>query len=90
MGEVWGIGKRKFGRDWSRRIWLFDRLIWTVMSYGMEIWGWKEREELEEKYLRWVFGLDSRTPGYLIREEVERGKLRERGQKEEHGDLKKD
>jgi len=21
MGEVWGIGKRKFGRDWNRRIW---------------------------------------------------------------------
>lgn len=56
MGEVWGIGKRRFGRDW-RRIWLFDRLIWTVMSYGVEIWGWKEREKmerLEEKYLRWV------------------------------------
>lgn len=35
-------------------------------------------ERLEEKYLRWVFGLDSRTPGYLIREEVERDKLRER------------
>lgn len=24
-------GKR-FGKDWRRRIWLFDRLIWTVMS----------------------------------------------------------
>lgn len=51
------------------------------MSYGVEIWGWKEREEmerLEEKYLRWVFRLDSRTPGYLITEEVESGKLRER------------
>lgn len=20
MGEIWGIGKRKFGKDWSRRI----------------------------------------------------------------------
>jgi len=27
MGEVWGIGKRRFGRDWNRRIWLFDRLV---------------------------------------------------------------
>lgn len=30
----------------------------------------KEREEierLEERYLRWVFGLNSKTPAYLIR-----------------------
>ncbi|KYN12960.1 hypothetical protein ALC57_14859 [Trachymyrmex cornetzi] len=55
VGEVWGIGKRRFGKDWSRRIWLFDKLIWMVMSYGVEVWGWKERvevERLEERYLR--------------------------------------
>jgi len=81
MGEVWGIGRRKFGKDWSGRLWLFDRLIWTVLSYGVEIWGWKEREgieRLEERYMRWVMGLERRTPGYLIREEIKRGKLRER------------
>lgn len=39
VGEVWGIGKRRFGKDWNRRIWLFDRLVWTVMSYDVEIWG---------------------------------------------------
>jgi len=22
MGLVWGIGKRRFGKDWKRRIWL--------------------------------------------------------------------
>lgn len=21
LGQVWGIGKRRFGRDWSRRLW---------------------------------------------------------------------
>lgn len=30
MGQVWGIGKRRFGRDWGRRIWLFDRLVWVL------------------------------------------------------------
>lgn len=30
MGQVWGIGKRRFGKDWGRKIWLFDALIWTV------------------------------------------------------------
>jgi len=55
MGQVWGIGKRRFERNWGRRLWLFDRLVWTVMDYGVEIWGWKERvelERLEERYLR--------------------------------------
>jgi len=31
LGQIWGIGKR---RDWDRRLWLFDRLVWTVMGYG--------------------------------------------------------
>lgn len=37
MREVWGLGKRKFGKDWARRLWLFDRLVWSVVSYGAEI-----------------------------------------------------
>lgn len=44
MREVWGIGKRRFGKDWARRLWLFDRLVWTVMGYGVKIWdGRRER-----------------------------------------------
>ncbi|KYN20536.1 hypothetical protein ALC57_07111 [Trachymyrmex cornetzi] len=79
MGQVWGIGKRKFGKDWKRRVWLFDKLIWAMVSYGVEIWGWKEREaveSLQERYLRWVLGVERRTPGYLMREELQREKLR--------------
>ena len=79
MGQVWGIGKRRYGGDWGRRVWLFDRLVWTVMGYGVEIWGWKERdglEKLEERYLRWMLGLDGHTPGYMVREEIQRDKLR--------------
>jgi len=66
------------------------------MSYGVEIWGWKEREgmeRLEERYLKWIFGLDSKTPGYIVREEVKRNKLRERAGKrvgKRDGDLRKD
>jgi len=54
MGQVWGIGKRRFGKDWKRRIWLFDKLVWTVMGYGVEIWEWEQSEGmewLEERYL---------------------------------------
>lgn len=34
MRQVWGIGKRKFGEDWRKRICLFDKLVWTVVGYG--------------------------------------------------------
>ncbi|XP_077280504.1 uncharacterized protein LOC143907534 [Temnothorax americanus] len=81
LGQVWGIGKRRFGGDWGRRIWLFDKLIWTVISYGVEIWGWRERgeiERLQERYLRWVLGVERCIPGYMIREELQREKLRGR------------
>lgn len=58
---------------------MFDRLVWAVMSYGAEVWGWEKREEmerLEERYLKWVLGVDTRTLGYLVREELQREKLR--------------
>jgi len=51
------------------------------MGYGVEICGWEEREGMErlaERYLRWVLGVDRRTPGYLVREEFQREKLRGR------------
>jgi len=37
MGKIWGLGRRKFGGDWGRRLCMFDRLVWTVLSYGVEI-----------------------------------------------------
>lgn len=51
-----------------------------VVGYGVEIWGWKEREVevLQKRYLRWVIGVKKRAPGYLIREELQREKLRAR------------
>lgn len=42
MGQVWGLGKRRFGKDYGRRLWLFDKLVWTVLSWrdlGMEGMG---------------------------------------------------
>ncbi|EZA48221.1 hypothetical protein X777_14227 [Ooceraea biroi] len=57
------------------------RLVWSMVSYGVEVWGWKERKEVEkiqERYLRWVMGVERQTPGYLIREEVQRDLLKGR------------
>lgn len=39
------------------------------MSYGMEVWSWREGERIErmqERYLRWVLGMRWKTPGYII------------------------
>lgn len=35
-----------------------------------------DREKYKEIYIRWVLGLEYRTPGYLVREKSERDKLR--------------
>lgn len=47
MRRVWEVGKRRFQKDWKRRMWLFYRLVWSGMSYGIEIWGWRKREKIE-------------------------------------------
>ncbi|KAH0818454.1 hypothetical protein GEV33_004337 [Tenebrio molitor] len=46
IGAVWGIGERKFGHDFRRRIMMFDSLVKSVVMYGAEIWGWREQEGL--------------------------------------------
>lgn len=77
--QVWGIGKRRFGGDWEKRLWLCERLIGTVMEYGAEIWAWEERKEVEamqERWIRWTLGLDWCTPGYMVREELGKDKFR--------------
>ena len=78
MGHVWGIGKRRFKDDWRMRVWMFDGLVWSVLSYGVEIWGWKEHknvESLQERFLRWVMGVIWSCPGYMLREETGREKV---------------
>jgi len=27
MGQIWGIGKKRFRRNWKRRVWLYDTLV---------------------------------------------------------------
>lgn len=35
-------------------------------------------EKMKERYLKWVLGMDRRTREYLVREKLQRDKLRER------------
>src|SRR5699024_970791 len=77
--SVWSIGERKFGCNFKRRKMIFDSLIGSILMYGAEVWGWKEYEEVErvqEKYVRWVLGVDRHTPGYIVREECKVEKLK--------------
>lgn len=49
------IENRRFAGELGRKLWLFDRLIWSVISYGVEIWRWKEKEKIEkllDRYLK--------------------------------------
>jgi hypothetical protein len=79
VGCVWGIGERKSGGDFRRRMLMFESMIKSILMYGAEVWGWKEQEDVEkvqEKYLRGVEGVDRETPGCILREECKRSKLR--------------
>jgi hypothetical protein len=52
---VWGIGEKKWGGEFGRRIMMFESMVKSVVIYGAEIWGWKEQEEVErvqDKYFR--------------------------------------
>ena len=79
MGWVWSYEERKFKGDVKWRLKLFDSVVKGILLYGVEVWGyteWKEVESLQEKYLRWILGLERHTPGYIVREEIRRDKVR--------------
>lgn len=49
------------------------------MAYGVEIWGWDEKKELEKiklDYTRWLFKLDFCTLRYLITRKLDLEKLK--------------
>lgn len=77
--KTWGLGENTGKNDFNRREMLFDYLVRSVMAYGCEIWGWRERKELEKvqlDYFRWVLRLDFCTPRHLIYAETKIEKLK--------------
>jgi len=43
------------------------------MTYGVELWGWEEKKELEKilyDYVRWTYRLDFCTPRYIMAREL--------------------
>jgi hypothetical protein len=86
VGCVWGIGERKWGGDFRRRMMMFESMIESILMYRAKVWGWKEqerggKERVQEKYLSGVLGVDSETPGYIVRKECRRSRLRVRAVK---------
>lgn len=47
MGIVWGIGERKFGHNYKRRIMISECLIKSTIMYGTEVLEWKEQDKIE-------------------------------------------
>jgi hypothetical protein len=73
VGCVWGIAERKWGGFFKRRMIMFDSMV------GME--GIRGGERVQEKYLRWVLGVDRETPCYIVREECRRRRVRLKAEK---------
>lgn len=42
MAQMWGIGERKFGGDYRRRMMMFNVMMKSIVIYDVEIYGWKE------------------------------------------------
>ncbi|KAL7306279.1 hypothetical protein TKK_0001712 [Trichogramma kaykai] len=75
---TWDLGERRCKEDFRRRMLLFNYLMQSVMSYGAELWGWKEWRKLEKvqmDYIRWILGIDFCTPRYIIVRETGRIKM---------------
>lgn len=54
INKVWGLGERVCRDDFLRRWMLFVYLVKSVIEYGVEIWGWEEKEELEKVMIDYV------------------------------------
>lgn len=45
---MWSLGERICRDDFGRRWKLFKYLVQSVITYGVEMWGWEEKKELEK------------------------------------------
>lgn len=62
--------------------------------FGVEIWGWQNKERvdgIQRKYLKWILGLEKRTPNYILRKECKMKEIstgeNERGEKKTHSKI---
>jgi hypothetical protein len=61
---------------------MFESMIESILMYRAKVWDGRnkkeevERERVQEKYLSGVLGVDRETPGYIVRKECKRNRLR--------------
>lgn len=74
---AWGIMKRARLGGLKRKGYLLDTMVRTILTYAAEIWGWKERTEIERvagRYVKMMLGVNRCTPAYIWRMEAGRRK----------------
>lgn len=72
---VWGIMKRAKIDGLKERLQLMDSMVKAGALYGVEIWRWAKREEIEKvqgRFVKMAMGLARNTPAFLWKLEAGR------------------
>ena len=75
---AWGVLKRANIGSLQRRGYLINTLVQTILMYGAEIWGRRERQVVETtagRHIKMMLGVSRSTPAYIWRMESGRQKL---------------
>ncbi|XP_043477868.1 uncharacterized protein LOC122508520 [Leptopilina heterotoma] len=75
INKVWGETMRAGITDLRRKLYFMDSTVKAGAMYGVELWGWSRREELERlqgKYTKMSMGLAKNTPDYIWKLEAGR------------------
>lgn len=73
VNQLWGIWKRSSMRGFQEKMRLYETLVYSIKSYGIESWGWKKSDDMERvlaRYVKGLLGIDRNTPSYLWRMET--------------------
>lgn len=73
VSAVWSIGERLRPENRILRLQMFQALVAPIISYGCELFGFSQHEEIEKskrRYLRWILGVAPWTRKYLLLEET--------------------
>lgn len=78
IGTIWKPLIATKAEGWNSRQKLFDAVVTSTLLYNAGTWGLDYEEELEivqSGFVKQMLGLSRRTPGYLLRLEINYSKL---------------
>lgn len=78
LTETWSIAERRFPDNFEIRMKMFDSLVLPVLTYGCEVFGREEFDEIEKlqrKYIKMTLGLRDSTRTTMIMYEARRRPL---------------